>query len=70
MECANELFESGDFATSVPDLASYGDATDVQGVITGTDTESSGIYDLQGRKLRQAPRKGLYIKDGKKVIVK
>ncbi|MBP5777607.1 MAG: hypothetical protein J6W56_08675 [Prevotella sp.] len=69
MECANEMFESGDFAASVPDLASYGEA-DIQGVTTGTDTESSGIYDLQGRRVMGPPTKGLYIQNGKKVIVK
>ena len=28
------------------------------------------IYDLQGRKLMKAPMKGLYIQDGKKVVIK
>ena len=28
-----------------------------------------GIYDLQGRKLSQEPQNGVYIKDGKKVIM-
>ena len=28
------------------------------------------IYDLQGRRLTQKPTKGVYILDGKKVIVK
>ena len=29
-----------------------------------------GIYDLQGRRLPKAPQKGMYIKDGKKVVKK
>ena len=28
------------------------------------------IYDLQGRRLTQQPRKGVYIRDGRKVVVK
>lgn len=30
----------------------------------------SAIYNLQGRKLQQTPQKGLYIQNGKKVIVR
>ena len=30
----------------------------------------SVIYDLQGRRLTQQPRKGVYIRDGRKVVVK
>ena len=34
-------------------------------------TEESGIiYDLTGRRLTAAPRQGIYVKDGKKIIVK
>ena len=28
------------------------------------------LYDLQGRRLLKAPEKGIYIQDGKKVLVK
>ena len=31
---------------------------------------SSELYDLQGRKLRSEPVKGVYIKDGRKYVVK
>ena len=31
---------------------------------------SSAIFDLQGRRLTQKPAKGVYIQDGKKVVVK
>ena len=30
--------------------------------------KSNAIYDLQGRRLSQAPERGIYIQDGKKVI--
>lgn len=30
----------------------------------------TSLYDVQGRRLSSAPRKGIYIKDGKKVVIK
>jgi len=38
----------------------------------GRNTTSSlhGIFDLQGRRLATQPRRGLYIKDGRKMVVK
>ena len=42
--------------------------------ITATDTpaneNNSGIYDLQGRKLERVVEPGIYIVNGKKVLVK
>jgi SPX domain protein involved in polyphosphate accumulation len=34
------------------------------------DNTSHKLYDLQGRRLTKAPAKGLYIQNGKKLIVK
>jgi hypothetical protein len=31
---------------------------------------SGDIYDLQGRKLQTLPQKGMYIMNGKKILVK
>ena len=31
---------------------------------------AKGLFDLSGRRLRQAPRPGIYIQDGKKIILK
>ena len=73
LECANELYESGDFAASAPMLAGgggYSDQTAVQNIITATTDPSSEIYDLQGRRLSTTPRKGVYIQNGKKKLVK
>ena len=33
-------------------------------------TLSGDIYDLLGRKLQTVPQKGMYIQNGKKVLVK
>lgn len=72
LECANGLFESGDFAASVPDLAAsdlLADVTAVRSFTTAPIEKSSSIYDLRGRKMQQ-PTKGIYIQDGRKVVVK
>ena len=37
---------------------------------TATQPQASFIYDLQGRRLKEQPRKGLYIQNGRKVVVK
>lgn len=75
LECANELWESGDFASSQPDLAEGGigasDPTSVWSITTtATAEESTEIYDLQGRRLSSIPQKGVYIQNGKKKLVK
>ena len=69
--CANELWESGDFAASVPDWGELGDPFNTVRSITTTKTNSSyGIYNLQGRRLKSVPIKGIYIQNGKKIIIK
>lgn len=70
INCANELYESGDFAESVPDLAGNSIIATIRDVIITVPRASLEIYNLQGRKLQHAPQKGLYIKNGRKVIVK
>ena len=69
MECANELFESGDFAESVPDLIDanimLNDQMAIQSVITSKRVKTSKIYDLHGRRLNAVPQRGLYIQGGK-----
>lgn len=69
LEYANELFEGGDFAASVPDWGELSDPFNTIRSITTTKTNSFyGIYDLQGRRLRSVPAKGVYIQNGKKRI--
>ena len=71
LEYANALFESGDFAASVPDWGQLSDPFDSVRSITITKANSSrGIYDLQGRCLKTAPTRGIYIQNGKKIIIK
>jgi len=46
------------------------DASSIKLPESSTDDTSQAIYDLQGRLLRHAPAKGVYIQDGKKRVVK
>ena len=47
-----------------------GEATGIETTNFTNDTNSSTIYDLQGRKVENVARKGVYIQNGKKVIIK
>jgi hypothetical protein len=49
-------------------MAIEGDATGISEVRSMTEDGRNDIYDLQGRKV-QTPGKGLYIVNGKKVII-
>ena len=73
LDTANEIYESGDFASAVPDLAApilLYEQTTGQALTTATESKSPDIYDLQGRRLAAPPAKGIYVKDGRKVVVR
>ena len=71
LECANELWESEEFAASLPDFVPLSDdETAIPNVATTPAKVSSDIYDLQGRHLTSQPSKGVFIKNGKKVVVR
>ena len=54
--------------SSAPEYFLFDDATDIESVSVN-DGEIHEVYDLQGRRVSQ-PTKGLYIVNGKKVIIK
>ena len=71
LECANELWESEEFAASLPDFVPLSDdETAIPNVATTSAKVSSDIYDLQGRRLTSQPSKGVFIQGGKKVVIK
>ena len=73
MECANELYESGDFSSSQPDLAGGIGIADTEGVksaVKAPTKDSSEIIDLQGRSVTGTPRPGIYIQQGRKRVVR
>lgn len=69
LECANELYESGYFASSVPDLAANSLLTSVRNISTVKTNSSIGVYNLHGQRINGL-LKGLNIVDGKKIMVK
>jgi hypothetical protein len=52
----------------------YKDILILAGINKGKDntieTSSNTLHDLQGRRLLELPRKGVYIRDGRKLLVK
>lgn len=71
LQCANELYETREFADAGGDLVSqydWWDETQVQGITTTKQEYSSSIFDLQGLPAKGTPKHGVYIKDKRKVI--
>ena len=69
LECANELYESGDFAASAPDFVELDKGTD-NVEITNVIDDNKETYDLKGFLVKTPQKNGLYIKNGKKYIFK
>jgi hypothetical protein len=47
----------------------YAEATSIQRV-TSRQSDDSDYYDLRGMKVASPQKKGIYIKNGKKIVVK
>lgn len=48
----------------------FGTSTDIKQVWSESDAQPSSIYDLSGRRINGQLKTGIYIKNGKKIIVK
>ncbi|MBR1934276.1 MAG: hypothetical protein IJ841_11425, partial [Prevotella sp.] len=59
-------------ASSRPTYLNFDENSEISGIdVTALYAQPSTLYDLQGRRIATAtPRKGLYIKNGKKIIIK
>lgn len=70
LACANELAESGDFASAEPDLmgTAYLDYETAVRSIRTASVNAQSFFDLQGRRLSGKPAKGVYIENGRKVL--
>lgn len=72
VQCANELYESGFFAESVPDLVSFDELisqpTSVQAIVK--PNAQKVFYNLQGQQISSKTQRGINIVNGKKVLVK
>ena len=47
-----------------------GEATDIASVVYDSVATDGSTYDMQGRKVESLSKKGLYIKNGRKVVIK
>ncbi len=45
-----------------------GDETGIEAISNGEPTMDNAIYDLSGRRVEKATKKGIYIINGKKVL--
>ena len=70
--CANKLYESGAFASSVPDFVDVNlhYPTTARAITFSVAGKTYDHFDLQGRRITGQPTKGVYIQDGRKVVVK
>ena len=56
--------------SSAPNFLGFGDVTAIENIAKSQQPTANGqYYDLQGRRVAQ-PTKGLYIVNGKKVVIK
>ena len=69
LHIANTLAPDAAVAGSRMSMVFDGEATGVDATLVNSEKVNSDVYDLQGRRVAQ-PTKGLYIVNGKKVIIK
>ena len=46
------------------------ETTGIESIDNGKLTIDNEVYDLQGRRMRNTARKGIYIQNGKKVVIR
>lgn len=51
------------------EIRAFGDATEIQQLMSEANEENAVIYDLQGRRITE-PASGIYVVNGKKMLVK
>lgn len=74
---ANGTFDSDDLSnwsvlswTRQTMTVAEDETTDIRTAVNGKSSTAAAIYDLQGRRVKSLPAKGLYIIDGRKTIVR
>ena len=68
-KCWIELVPSSPAHARALSIVFEGETTGISTVKTAADTKDAAVYDLQGRRVMQ-PTKGLFIVNGKKVVIK
>ena len=69
-KCWIQLEKSPANARSLSIVFEEGTTTGINAVNTAAGTEDAAVYDLQGRRVMEPTKKGLYIVNGKKVVMK
>ena len=69
-KCWIQLEKSPANARSLSIVFEEGTTTGINAVKTAAGTEDAAVYDLQGRRVMEPTKKGLYIVNGKKVVMK
>ena len=64
----DEVYCRIDGGPSAPGYFTYLDPTGIQNPVVAGSQESAPVYDLQGRRVDSPSRRGVYIKDGRKII--
>jgi hypothetical protein len=74
---ANGTFDSDDLSnwsvlswTRQTMTVAEDETTDIRTAVNGKSSTAAAIYDLQGRRVKSLPAKGLYIIDGRKTVVR
>lgn len=62
------IYKDGECIFEPEDFDSPGYTTAIEEINCDSKKAVSGIYNLQGQRLNSAPREGIYIKNGKKVL--
>ena len=68
-KCWIELIPTSAAHARALSIVHEGETTGISTVKTDADTKDAAVYDLQGRRVMQ-PTKGLFIVNGKKVVIK
>lgn len=67
---ANKAYLTYSGGAGAPSFLGFGDVTAIEGIVKSQESTANGQYfDLQGRRVLN-PTKGLYIVNGKKVVIK
>lgn len=69
-EYLNSVYKDGECIFERTDFDIPASTSGIEERDYNSPTPISGIYDLQGRRLISAPEKGIYIKDGRKIVQK
>ena len=65
---AKAYLKNGDVVVNTRNVTSVGNTTEIEGVEASTNSDR--VYTLQGVRLQQPPKQGVYIQNGKKFVAK